>query len=127
MIISAVDGSPLPPPEVLREALAEQFGDAYVALSVGKLVGIMGEFRISVSPEGGPHFQIGDLSTGSLDSDGTAGQNAMVGAAVASVLPATASRVIAFDSETNTFVDLAPGMSATDVANGWRDISEGGF
>lgn len=127
MIISVIDRSPLPPREDLAAALEREFGGRAVAFADGEPPGAAARFRMTIDPADGPHFEVWGTERGSLDLDGTALQNARAAAAIATLLPSTASRVIAIEPDRGAFVDLVPGITTDEIETDWRDISEGGF
>lgn len=127
MIISVVDRTPLPPREAIAAALQAEFGAAAVQFADADLAGAVSEYRLTVDPVEGSHFEVWGTRRGSLDLDGTAEQNARAASAVAALLPSGGARVVAVDADRNAYVDLVPGITAAEVDNGWRDISLGGF
>lgn len=123
MIISAIDDSPMPEREPLAEVLGRQFGRDRVQMFLPRSA----EFDLNMTPEDAPPFRVTALDAATLTVDGTPEQNTVVAALVRELLPDDFPRVIAFEPDGNVFVDLVPGITAEQVAGGWRDVAEGGF
>lgn len=126
MIISAIDRSPMPDQEALTAAVEGEFGDDAVQLVIPRVAGVS-EFDLNVHPRDDSPFTIARFRNGSVSSDGTPEQNAVVAALVRSLLPSSFPRVVAIEPDGGVYVDLDAGITADEVASGWRDIALGGF
>ena len=126
-LIITTDGLALPSEDALVAALEIEFGrDCVRAVPITSSLS-KARFHIEVQPKGEPPFGVRQLGSGNLTSDGTASQDARVAARVRSLLSDDATRVIALDDDAVAYVDLVAGITSAQVANGWRDIAEGGF
>lgn len=127
MIISAIDDSPMPGPDEILDAAVLEFGVGNAELRLATGTRASAEFWITIEPEREPSFTIRALSKAVLSTDGTLTQDARAAALIRSLLPAKFSRVVALTNNADLYVDLTPGITASGVENGLRDISEGGF
>lgn len=127
MIITALDRSPMPGRDVLVPALEHRFGPGSVEAYVSQIPGIADEFDINIAPKDESRFRVAKLQSGSITVNGLPAQNAVVAAIVRSLLPTDHARVVAVDPEANVYVDLVDGITADEIAEGWRNIAEGGL
>jgi len=109
--------------EMVRRALARVYADTEVSELCTRNAPWPDQwFRIT--PADGSAFEVCIASDGSrLGVDGVPEQTALVAAAVRAEAPSTVPRVVAIDPRMDGFVDLIPGMTAEEVATGWRPLA----
>ena len=121
MIVFSPDYTPMPDLATLESALGSVFPDA--DLRIPNVAGTGIGPHINVTPATDPPFSVNAYDNGSISTDGTLEQAAIVAALIRSLLP-DGQRVIAVTPDGTRFVELTPGISSDDVANGWRDIAD---
>lgn len=127
MIITARDHTPILDADSLLDVARHAFGAENIKLYPSPIAGSSTEYVVEITVPGEPPFQINRFKRGQLSTDGTESQDYRAAVAVRAALPADFPPVVAIRDDGSEYVGLVPGITAADIAGGWRDVAEGGF